>query len=125
MFLLTFRVHQYIINKYDHKEIQIWLKNPVHQAHERSRGIRKTKTHHYKFVMPIPGSKSSLWHIRCPYFQLMITGSQVNLREDTNTLSLIEQVINARNGILVLISYLVQLPVVYAHPKTPILLLHK
>ena len=86
MFLLTLEVYQYIINKYVHKEIHIWLKNPIHQAHESSRGIRKTKRHYYKFVMPIPGSKSSLWHIRCPYFQLMITGSQVNLREDTSTL---------------------------------------
>ena len=75
--------------------------------------------------MPIPGSKSSLWHIRYSYFQLMVTGSQVNLGEDTRTMLLIEQVINARKRILVLYGYLVQLPVVYAHPKTPILLLYK
>ena len=28
MFLLALGVYQYIINKYDHEEVQIWLKIP-------------------------------------------------------------------------------------------------
>ena len=86
MFFLALRVYQYVINEYNDKEIQIWLKNPVHQAHESSRGIRNPKRHYKELIMPISSPKSSLGHIRCPYFQLMITGSQVNLREDTSTL---------------------------------------
>lgn len=41
--------------------------------------------------MHIPCSKSSLWHVCRPYFQLVITGPQINFVEDTSTLQLLNK----------------------------------
>ena len=49
--LLILRVYQDVVNEPYHKEIKIWLKPPIHQLHERCRGVSQTKRHYKKFIV--------------------------------------------------------------------------
>jgi CBS domain containing-hemolysin-like protein len=58
-------------------------------------------------------------------FQLMIYRSKIDLREHTRTTELIEQIINPRQRVLVLDSYLIQGTIIHAQPLSTILLQDK
>jgi len=50
---------------------------------------------------------------------------EINLGEHSHSLKLVKQIINAKQMILALDCYFVQLPVINEHPHRAILLLHK
>ncbi|CAL0321089.1 unnamed protein product [Lupinus luteus] len=79
MFLCCLRVNQNIINKYEHKRVEIRMKNYVHVIHEYCRSIGYTKWHHEIFVMTITRPKSSFRNIIRFYAYLMITKSKIYL----------------------------------------------
>ncbi|KAE9589867.1 hypothetical protein Lalb_Chr21g0313641 [Lupinus albus] len=79
MFLLIFRINQDIIDKYDHKCVEVWMKNEIHVIHEHCRSIGYTKWHYKVFVMAITRPKSCLRNVFRLYAYLMIPRSKVDL----------------------------------------------
>ncbi|CAL0331020.1 unnamed protein product [Lupinus luteus] len=79
MFFLVFRINQNVIDKHDHKRVELWMKNYVHVVHEHCRSIGYTKGHHEIFVMTIPRPKSSFRNIFQLHAYLVVTRSKINL----------------------------------------------
>ncbi|CAL0321634.1 unnamed protein product [Lupinus luteus] len=75
------RINQNIIDKYDHKCVEIWMKNSVHVIHEYCRSIGYTKWHHEVFVMTISHPKSSFQNILRLHAYLVVTRSKIDLRK--------------------------------------------
>ncbi|KAK4729331.1 hypothetical protein R3W88_022319 [Solanum pinnatisectum] len=125
MILLNPRINQNIINENNNKHIKIRIKHSVHKIHERCRSISQTKCHDSKLIMTISGPKSCIRDVTLSYSQLMIARSEIYLRKTSGTLKLIEEIINSQKRILILDSNLVQLTVIYTHPKRTIFLPHK
>ncbi|KAJ9541101.1 hypothetical protein OSB04_027607 [Centaurea solstitialis] len=108
--LLRLGVDQYIIYEYDHRSIQHWSAHPVHQVHERHRCVRQSEGHHDELEMPVPRPKSHLMNVFLPYFQLMVPGAKIDLREPRGSLKLIEEIVDPRQWVSVLHRELIQLP---------------
>lgn len=75
--------------------------------------------------MVIPSSKSCCKNIILSNFQLVIDQTEINLREMPSTLKLVEKIINLSERILIFHCNLIQLTIVYTHPKRPIIFLHE
>ena len=112
MLRLILGINQNIINEYNHKSIQKWPEHSIHQVCKGCWGISQPKGHYQKLVMAISGLKCCFRHITTPDSQLMIFGSQINLREMLDSLQLVKQVINPGKRILVLDGNLIQLSVI-------------
>ncbi|CAL0310766.1 unnamed protein product [Lupinus luteus] len=79
MFFLILLINQNVIDKHDHKSVEIWMKNNVHIIHEYCRSIGYTKWHHKIFVMTIPHPKSSFRNVFRLHAYLVVTRSKIDL----------------------------------------------
>ena len=125
MLLLCSRIDENIIYENNYKLIQIRSKDSVHIIHKNSRGISQSKRHHGKLIMPIPCSKSRFGYILLLHSYLMISRSQIDLREHSCTSQLVHKVIYPRQRILVLNRHFVQLPIIHTQPHATIFLFHE
>lgn len=66
------------------------------------KSIYFSKIHNYKFFVTIPTPEGCLWNLTIFYFELTIAGSKVYLGKSTSTLKLVKQVINPRDGLVIL-----------------------
>src|SRR5688572_8128908 len=125
MILLITRIYQNVIDEHNHKHIQILSEHPIHQIHKSGRSVSYSKGQYNKLIMARHCTKSIFRNITFPHPQLVISGTKVYFREVTCSLELIKQIINSRQRLSLLDSYLIQLSVVNAHAKRTILLPHK
>ncbi|CAA0840525.1 Unknown protein, partial [Striga hermonthica] len=109
------RINQYVVDEHDNKLVQERMKNPIHKVHKHGRGIAESEWHDYELIVAITGTKSSLRNIRLPDLQLMIARTQVDIRKDAGSSQLVEEILNARKGILVLDCKSIQFPIVNTH----------
>ena len=100
------------------------MKN-IHYVHEVCGSIRESKGHHSELKLPIPSHESCLWNITLSNLHLMIARSEINLGDILGSSKLIKQIINPRQGVLVLDGDCVQVPVINTHSHRAILLLNK
>ena len=82
MIFLSLGVDQNVVNKNNDKLVQLWHKHRIHQVHEISRCIGKAKRHHQIIIESISGREGRLRYITWLDFDLMVTGTEINLRED-------------------------------------------
>ena len=75
--------------------------------------------------MSITGSESSLLYVLFLDSQLVVSRSQIYIREHSSTLQLIKQVIYSWKWVLVLHRHFIQLTIIDAQMKGAILLLYK
>ena len=52
MLLPTFKIYQYIVNKYYNKLVKVWVEYSVHQVHEYGWSISQSKRHYKKLICP-------------------------------------------------------------------------
>jgi len=81
MLLRTLGIDQDVINEYNNKVIQIWLKELVHIIHKQSWSIGHTERNKQKFIVSRTRPESRLGHIWWFDMNLMITWSKINFRE--------------------------------------------
>ncbi|CAL0303117.1 unnamed protein product [Lupinus luteus] len=81
MFFCILRINQNIIDKYNHKCVEIWMKNYVHVMHEYCRSIDYTKWHHEILIMTISRLKSSFRNILRLHAYLVVTRSKIDLQK--------------------------------------------
>ncbi|CAL5321596.1 unnamed protein product [Camellia sinensis] len=77
--------HQDVVHKNDYKTVQEFPEDPVHQVHKDCRCVGKPKWHHQKLIVAIPRTECRLRNILLLDPQLLVTRSQVYLRETTGT----------------------------------------
>jgi hypothetical protein len=82
VFFLTFGIDEDIIDKDHNKFIELRHEHGVHEVHEVGWGIRETKRHYQEIVKTITSGESGFKNITRSNFDLMITRTKVNLRED-------------------------------------------
>ena len=75
--------------------------------------------------MPITGSKGSFLYVLFLDSQLVVSRSQIYLREHSSTLQLIKQVIYSWEWVSVLHRHFIQLTIINTQMKGAILLLYK
>ena len=75
--------------------------------------------------MPITGSEGSLLYVLFLDSQLVVSRSQINLREHSSTLQLIKQVIYSWEWVSIIHRHFIQLMIINAKTKGAILLLYK
>jgi hypothetical protein len=125
MFYLAFGIDENIVDK-DHDEfIELCHEHRVHEVHEVSWGICKTKRHYQELVKTITSGEGGFRNVGRSNFDLMITGAKVNLREDFGTSQLIKKNIDSGKRVLVFDGDCIERSVIYAHPQATIFLLDK
>src|SRR3954469_14308492 len=122
VFFFRLRVDQNVIDKNDDKLVQERSEYPIHQLHENCWSIRQPERHDLKLVVPITSSECGLRNVFLSHPQLVVTGPQINLREELSTLEMIKQLIYPWHRVLVLDCDCIQLTIVNAQPKRPVLL---
>jgi hypothetical protein len=85
-----------------HKLVKVFHEDRVHESRESCWGIGEAKGHDCVLIESIASSESCLWNILFANFDLMVTASQVQLREHHGTCQLIKEIIYSRKGILIL-----------------------
>ncbi len=75
-----------LINEDNYELVQKLSEHSVHQVHKCCQGIRQSKGHHQKLIMPIPVVEHYLVHILISDPQLMVTKLQVNLEKHVGSL---------------------------------------
>ena len=89
-----FRIYQYVINEHNKKLVQIGMQHTIHQTHKGSWSISQTEWNYNKLIMGIPSSKSCLVNFLLFNAYLIVSSSQVDIREHYCSLQLIKLVIN-------------------------------
>jgi len=101
------------------------MQHTIHQTHECSWSISQTKWNNSKLIMPIPGPERSLEDILFLDAYLVVSRSQVDLRDHCFSLQLIKQIINPQQRVPVLDGHFVQQPIFNAQSKSAIFLLYE
>jgi hypothetical protein len=107
MFFLRPGVNKDVINKDDNKIVEVFHEHLIHEVHEIGESIGQSKGHHYVFEQSVMSGKGSLGYILLSYFQLVISGWEVNFLKDSSSIHLVKQVLDFGFGILILDSHLV------------------
>ena len=95
----------------------------IYEIHKYFLGISETKGDYKEHIVTISGSECHFSYILTSHHMLVIPRSQVNLTKVYCPFELIKQVVNLRERILVLLNDFIELAIINAHSKGPILLL--
>lgn len=76
---LFFIIDQNIINENYNKSIHERKKDLIHEIHENSWSISRTKRQDQKFIVSVTRSKCNFWNVRFFNFQLIVIKPQINL----------------------------------------------
>lgn len=87
-------------------------------------GIGKPKWHDQELIMSTMSLEGSFVDILLMHSELVIARPKINLAKYHSTRQFIHQFIKNRNGVLVLDSLIIKLPVIYAKSPCAILLSH-
>jgi hypothetical protein len=78
------------------------MKDMIHEALEGGGGIKKAKGHDQKLIVTIMSLKGSLGYVIFFHTYLVVARMQIKFSEVLSTTQLIKEIINDRNGELVL-----------------------
>jgi DNA-directed RNA polymerase subunit F len=112
MLLIGLGLDKDIIKIDYHKLVEVLHENVVHQPRESGRSISEAKGHDGVFVETITSFEGCLGYILLADFDLVITTSQIHLREHSCTRKLIKEFIDARKRICILDRFLIERTVV-------------
>ena len=125
MLILCFAEHYDVIKVHQHKLAQHISQNIIHDRLKGSGCISQPKAQHSVLKQTKRRGERSLRHIFRLQSDLMVCTLQVYAGEDSGTLQLVKQVINAGQGVPILLGLLVERTVVNAHAHGAVLLCHK
>jgi hypothetical protein len=91
MFFFVSGIDQNIINEDNDKFVELQHENKVHEVHEMSWCIGKTKGHDYIFIKTISSSESSLRNVLRMDFYLVVARSEIDLRKHFGSSKLIKE----------------------------------
>lgn len=118
-------VYQDILNEHHQKLVEVLHEDLVHDVHEIGRGIGKSEGHHIVAEQTIAGCEVCLEDVRLADLQLVVSGPQIDLGEDSGSIQLVEQILALRERLLVLDGDLIQLTVAHTHLYGVVSLVHE
>ena len=117
MLLHTCTIHQQVIKVHKEEVIQSTVKHIVHQTLESARSIGESKGQNGELIQTKSAQERGFRLIPRVNGNLVISLLQVNAGNHTGIEQTIQQIVNARYGILVLDCLSIQGPVVNAHTQ--------
>ena len=93
----SFVKNEYVIEINNHKRINEWSKDIIHQPHKCGKSICKTKKHNQPFKQTFLKLECSLPYICWINWYLVIPRSQINFFKELSPPKLVQEVINMRN----------------------------
>jgi hypothetical protein len=78
------------------------MKDMIHEALEGGRGITQANGHDQELIVTLTSSKGSLGVVNVLYTYLVVSRTHIKFSEILSTTQLIQDIINDRNGKLVL-----------------------
>ena len=79
MFLVSLRIHHYVIQVRQNKLIHVFLQNLINERLKRSKCVYESKWHYEVLKMAIPTFEGSFPLIACAYAHSIISNNNVNL----------------------------------------------
>jgi hypothetical protein len=125
MIFLAFGIDEDIIDKDHDKFVELRHEHGVHEVHEVGWGIRETKGHYQELVKTIMSGERGFRNVTRLNFDLVITITKVNLREDFGSSQLIKKNIDSGKRVFVLDGDCTDRSVIYTHSQATIFLLDK
>jgi hypothetical protein len=125
MLFLHLGIDQNVVNEHHYKFVKELHEHLVHEIHEVGRGVGQAKGHHGVLKQTITGGEGGLGNIGLSDFQLMISGTEINLGEYLGSIQLIKQVFDFWEQILVFNSYLIEFTIVHTQSNGTVPLVHK
>jgi hypothetical protein len=117
-FLLIFGVDEDIIDKDHYEFVELRHKHGIHEVHEVGWGICETKGHHQELVETITSGESSFRNVTRSNFDLVVTKSKVDLRENFGSSQLIKKNIDSGKRIFVFDGHCIERSVINTqHPS--------
>jgi hypothetical protein len=113
MFFFIFGIDQNVIDEDHYKFIKLCHEYRVHEIHEVGWGICENKGHDQELVETITSGEGSFENVTRSNFDLMITGTEINLGENFGSSQLIKKNINSGKRIFILDGYRIERPVVH------------
>jgi hypothetical protein len=83
-------------------------KDMIHEALEGGGGITQAKGHDQKIIVTLMSSKGSLGYVKFLHTYLVVARTQIRFSEVSSTTQLIQEIINDRNGELILDGELIE-----------------
>ena len=83
-----------IIDEDNHELVEVLHENLIHEIHEISWGIGQAKGHNGVFKQSVPGGEGGLGNVRLSNLQLVVTRPKIDLRKDSGSVHLIEQILD-------------------------------
>ena len=118
------RVNYNVIDVYVRK-LSALRQHIVHRTLERAGCVAQSEWHDSKLVRAKFRLESGTWYMLGFDAYLVVSLLQVHLREELATAHIVEQFVNARQGILIFLRNFVQGPVVNAQALRSVLLFRK
>jgi hypothetical protein len=125
VFFLALGIDENIIDKDHDIFVELRHKHGVHEVQEVGCGIRETKRHYQELIKTITSGESGFRNVTRSNFDLMITRTKVNLREDFGSSQLIKKNIDSGKRVFVLDGDCIERSVIYTHSQATIILLDK
>lgn len=97
----------------------------IHKVYKSRQGVIESKRHHWELIMTIPSSQICFRYIIIFHPKVVISQTLMNFRKVTCQLEFIKQTADPKKKILIVYRDLIELMVINAHPKGPILILNK
>jgi hypothetical protein len=117
VFLLRGGPDHQVIKINGHKAVQVGAQNIIHDLLASGGGIGQTKRHDSEFEMSVTCAKSSLVNVRGGHGNLMVGRGQVQGSEVACITEVINEVINAREGVRIFDSQIIESTVVHTEPQ--------
>jgi hypothetical protein len=100
------------------------MEDMIHEALEGGGGITQAKGHDQKLIVTLVSSKGSLGYVNFLHTYLVVARTQIKFSEVLSTNQLIQEIINDRNGELVLDGELIEGMKVRRHTPSTLFLKH-
>jgi hypothetical protein len=95
-------VDEIIIEKHQYELVEVRAEHVVHQGLECRRGIGKAEWHHQEFIVAVVRPECHYVDVVEVHPHLVVPRAQVELGEEASPVKLVEQLVDHRDGVLVL-----------------------
>jgi hypothetical protein len=113
MLLLVFGIDKDIIDKDHYEFVELHHKHGVHEVHEVGWGIRETKGHYQELIKTITSGEGSFRNVTRSNFDLMVTRTKVDLRENSGSSQLIKKNIDSGKRIFVVDGHCIERSIIH------------
>ena len=102
MFSLVLAVNEDVVEEHHYEVVQQRAEDALHQVHEGCRCVGQPEGQHQELEVTVAGAERGLVDVRVVDANLPVAGAKVNLAETLRAVQAVEQLVDARQRVLVL-----------------------